>query len=212
MTLKRTIKLLKEYLKMNNIIELTDTAEPSSSERVNKYRLDEINKIRNYFDNEIKERKDIIKKLNKYLASFDYLDKIFITLSASFGTLSIASQATVIGIPAGITGASLTLIFTIGTGISKSLLKVTKKRKKKRNKIIALAKIKLNTIDTLLSSSLNDSKISHEDFTNITTEKNIYENIKGNIKNTIEPTELPSIAELTACSSLECTRKKSTTL
>ena len=36
MTLKRTIKLLKEYLKINNIIELTD---------VNKYRPDEINKI-----------------------------------------------------------------------------------------------------------------------------------------------------------------------
>ena len=173
MTLKRTIKLLKEYLKMNKIIELTETAKPSSSERANKYRLDEINKIKDYFDNEIKERKDIIKKLNKYLVSFDYLDKIFITLSASFGTLSIASQATVIGIPAGITGASLTLIFTIGTGINKSLLKVTKKRKKKHNKIIALAKIKLNTIDTLLSSALNDSKISHEDFTNIITEKKI---------------------------------------
>ena len=107
---------------MNNIIELTDTA--------NKYRLDDINKIRDYFYNEIKERKDIIKKLNKYLVSFDYLDKIFITLSASFGTLSIASQATVIGIPAGITGASLTLIFTIGTAISKSMLKVTKKEKR----------------------------------------------------------------------------------
>ena len=112
MTLKITIKLLKEYLKMNNIIELTDKSELSSSERTaNKYRLDKITKIRDYFDNEIKERKDIIKKLNKYLVSFDYLDKIFINLSASFGTLSIASQATVIGIPAGTTGASLTLIF-----------------------------------------------------------------------------------------------------
>ena len=217
MTLKRTIKLLKEYSKMNNIIELTDNAEPSSSERANKYRLDEINKIRDYFNNEIKERKDIIKKLNKYLVSFDYLDKIFITLSASFGTLRIASQATVIGIPAGITGASLTLIFTIGTGINKSLLKVTKKGKKKHNKIIALAKSKLNTIDTLLFSALNDSKISHEDFTNIITEKNIYENIKENIKNMIEPTELPSIAELTAepssleRSSLERAREKSIT-
>ena len=162
MTLKRTIKLLKEYLKMNNITELTD---------VNKYRLDEINKIRDSFNNEIKERKNIIKKLNKYLVSFDYLDKIFITLSASFGTLSIASQTTVLGIPADITGASLTLIFTIGTGISKSLLKVTKKRKKKHNKIIALAKSKLNTIDTLLSSSLNDSEISHEVFISMITEK-----------------------------------------
>ena len=83
MTLKKTIELLKGYLKMNDIIELTDTAKPSSSERVNKYRLDEINKIRDYFSNEIKERKDIIKKLIKYLISFDYLDKIFITLSAS---------------------------------------------------------------------------------------------------------------------------------
>ena len=88
MTLKITIELLKEYLKMNNIIELTNKAEPSSSEHTaNKYRLDEINKIRDYFDNEIKERKDIIKTLNKYLVSFDYLDKIFITLSTSFDTL-----------------------------------------------------------------------------------------------------------------------------
>ena len=179
MTLKITIKLLKGYLRMNNlnITELTDTAKPSSSERANKYRIDEINKIRDYFNNEIKERKDIIKKLNKYLVSFDYLDKIFIALSASFGTLSIASYASVVGIPAGIASSSLTLIFTIGTGISKSLLKVTKKSKKK-HKIITLAKNKLNTIDTLLSSALNDSEISHEKFTNIITERNIYENIK----------------------------------
>ena len=88
---------------MNNL-KLTD---------LNKYRLDEINKIKEYFDNEIKERKYIIKKLNKYLVSFDYLDKIFI---ASFSTLSIASYSTVIGLPVGIAGSSFTLIFTIGTG------------------------------------------------------------------------------------------------
>ena len=133
MTLKRTIKLSKEYLRMNN---LTNTA--------NKYRLDEINKIRHYFNNEVKERKDISKKLNKDLVSFNYLDKIFVALLASFGTLSIASYASVVGTPAGIAGSSLTLIFTIGTCISKSLLKVTKKRKKKHNKIITLAKNKYN--------------------------------------------------------------------
>ena len=191
MTLKRTIELLKEYLKMNNVIELTNTAKPSSSERTNKYRLDEINKIRDYFNNEIKERKDTIKKLNKYLVRFDYLDKIFITLSASFGTLSIASYASVVGIPAGITGASLTLVFTIGMGISKSLLKLTKKRKKKHNKITVLAKNKLNTIDTLLSSALNNSEISHEEFTNIINEENIYEIIKENIESMTEPIDDP---------------------
>ena len=185
MILKRTIKLLKEYLRINNL-ELTD---------INNYRLNEINKTKDYFNNEINERKDIIKKLNKYIVSFDYLDKIFIILSASFGTLSIASHATVIGIPVGIAGTSLTLIFTISTGVNKSLLRVTKKRKKKHNKIIALAKSKLNTIDTLLSSALNDSKISHEEFTNIITEKNTYENIKENIKDMTESSSLERIKE-----------------
>ena len=109
-------------------------------------------------------------------------------MSASFGTLSIASYASVVGTPAGIAGSSLTLILTIGTGISKSLPTVTKKRKQKHNKIIALAKNKLNTIDTLLSNALNDSEISHEEFTNIINEANIYENIKENIKElTVEP-------------------------
>ena len=97
------------------------------------------------------------------------------------------------------------------------MLTVTKKGKKKRHKIIELAKSKLNTIDTLLSSAINDSEISHEEFSNIITEKNIYENIRENIKNTIEPTELPSIAELPAGptaepSALARTREKSTTL
>ena len=137
MILKRTIKLLKEYLNMNNL-ELAD---------INNYRLNEINKTKDYFNNEINGRKDIIKKLNKYIVGFDYLDKIFIALSASFGTLSIASHTTVVGIPVGIVGASFTLIFTVSTGVNKSLLQVTKNRKKKHNKIMTLAKSKLNTID-----------------------------------------------------------------
>ena len=83
------------------------------------------------------------------------------------------------------------------------MLKVTKKRKKKHNKIIALAKSKLNMIDTFLSSALNDSKISHEEFTNIIDENNIYENIKENIKDTAEPSSLESTARI---------EEKSTTL
>ena len=107
--------------------------------------------------------------------------------------------------PVGIAGSFLTLIFTIGTGINKSLLRVTKKEKR-NNKIIALAKSKLNMIDTLLSSTLNDSKISHKEFTN--TEKNIYESIKENIKDTAE---LTTESSALARSSLERIEEKSTT-
>ena len=64
-------------------------------------------------------------------------------------------------------------------------------------------------IDTLLSSALNDSKISHEEFTNIITEKNIYENIKENIKDTAELSSLERTAEPSVLARIE---EKSTTL
>ena len=64
---------------MNNISVANTSASHLEITDVNKYRLDEINKTRDYFNNEINEGKDIIKKLDKYIVSFDYLDKIFIT-------------------------------------------------------------------------------------------------------------------------------------
>ena len=147
-----------------------------------KFRLDEIKKVKEYFNNEIKERKYIINKINKYLVTLDYADNIFITLSASFGTLNITSHATFVGIPVAIAGASLTLIFTITTGLVKELLSVTKKNKKKHNKITVLARIKLNIVETLLSSALSDFGISHEEFAKIIDEKIKYEEIKENVK------------------------------
>ena len=56
-----------------------------------KFRLDEINKLKDYLNSKIKERKDIVKKISKYIVA--YADKLFITLSVSFGTLSIVSHA-----------------------------------------------------------------------------------------------------------------------
>ena len=158
----------------NSNLELND---------LTKFRLDEINNIKEYFNTEIKERRDIIKKISKYIVAFDYADKVFITLSASFGTLSIASYATVVGIPAGIAGASLTLISTITTGMVKTFLNITRKKKKKHNKIIALARSKLNIIENLISQALIDFEIAHEEFSKIIYEKNNYEQIIDNIRN-----------------------------
>ena len=156
--------------------------EMSELNNLTKFRLDEINKIKDYFNSKIKERKDIIKKISKYIVAFDYVDKLFITLSASFGTLSIVSHATIVGIAVGIAGASLTVIFTATTGIVKKSLNVTRKMKKKHNKIIALARSKLNIIEILISRALTDFDISHEEFTKIIYEKNNYEQIRDNIR------------------------------
>ena len=104
-------------------------------------------------------------------------------MSASFGMLSIVSHATIVGIPVGIAGASLTLIFAVSTGMVKKLLNVTRKKKKKHNKIIALAKNKLSVVETLISQMLTDFDIIHKEFAIIIDEKNKYEGIKDNIKN-----------------------------
>ena len=129
---------------MSNIVNL-------ELNEITKLRLDEINKIKDFFNNEINDRKQQINKISKYVAAFNYADKVFIVLPASFGSLSIASHTTVVGIPVGIAGASLT-VFTACMGIVKTLLSATKKKKKKHNKIMMHASTSLSTIETLLSN------------------------------------------------------------
>ena len=87
------------------------------------------------------------KRHSKYIASFDYFDKSLIVLSVTTGSICIASFATAIGAPVGMVSASFSLAFSISTGIVKKLLKTTRNNKKKHNKIVMLARSKLNSIE-----------------------------------------------------------------
>ena len=129
-----------------------------------KFRLSEISKIENYFQEEINQRKTSSKKLSKYVTAFDYIDKVLIVLSATSGGVSIISFTSIIGAPVGIASASFTLIFSLTTGIVKKLLNITRNKKKKHDKILMLAKSKLDSIETLVSQALIDMEISHEKF------------------------------------------------
>ena len=86
-----------------------------------KFRLNEISQIQNYFNHEINQRKSCSKKLSKYVATFDYIDKILIVLSATSSAVCIISSASVIGAPVGIAGASFVLILSLTTGVIKKL-------------------------------------------------------------------------------------------
>ena len=131
------------------------------------FMLKRINEIRDYFVAEIKDREFMSKRLSKYIVSFDYFDKSLIVLSVTTGSISIASFATVIGAPVGIVSASFSLAFSISTGIIKKLLKTTRNKKKKHNKIVMLARSKLNSIENKISEPLINNEIKHEDFTTI---------------------------------------------
>ena len=84
------------------------------------FRLNKINEIKDYFVAEIKERELMSKRLSKYIASFDYFDNSLIVLSVTAGSISVASFAIVIGAPVGMVSASLSLAFSISTGIVKN--------------------------------------------------------------------------------------------
>ena len=125
-----------------------------------KFRLSEIIGIEDYFNQEINQRKSCSKKLGTYLNAFDYIDKILIVLSAISSGVCIISSASFVGAPVGIASASFTLIFSLTTGTIKKLLSIARNKKKKHDKVLILAKSKLDSIETSVSQALIDMEIS----------------------------------------------------
>ena len=166
------------YIECNSIKAIDKTI---LSEQI-KFQKSETIWTENNFYQEINQRKWCSKKLNKYVTTFDYIDKILIVLSATSSGVSIISFTSIVGAPVGIASASLTLIFSLTTGIVKKLLNITRKKKKKHDKILMLAKSKLNSIETLISQALIDMDISHEEFVTILDEKDKYEKMKDNLR------------------------------
>ena len=152
---------------------MADTIECNEASNLNnqQFRLNKFNEIKDYFITEIKERELMSKRLSKYIASFDYFDKSLIVLSAASGSISIASFETVTGTLAGIASASLSLTFSLSTGLVKKLLRTTRNKKKTHNKIAMLARSKLNSIESKISEALMNNQISHEDFMTIINEE-----------------------------------------
>ena len=120
--------------------------------------------------------------MNKYVTAFDYIEKVLIVLTATIGWVSIILFTSIVGAPVGIASASFTLIFSLTTGIVKKLLNITRNKKKKHDKILMLAKSKLNSIETLISQALIDIEISHDEFITILNEKDKYEKMKDDLR------------------------------
>ena len=76
-----------------------------------KIRLNEISKIENYFNSEINQRKPFSEKLSKYVAAFNFIDKLLIVFSTTTGGVCIVSHVAAVGALVGIAGAGLLLHF-----------------------------------------------------------------------------------------------------
>ena len=95
-----------------------------------KFRLSEIIGIQIYFYQKIKQKKSCSKKSNKYVAAFDYIDKILIALSATSSGVSIIPFISIAGAPVGRAIESLTLFFSLITGIVKKIMNIRRKKEK----------------------------------------------------------------------------------
>ena len=128
------------------------------------FRLKNIDETRNYLIEEINRNELMSKKHKKVCTTLNYIEHFLILASTITGCISISAFVSLLGIPIGITNSAIGLkICAITVGIKK-FKSIIKKKKKKHDKIVLLAKSKLNSIEVLISKALINSVISHDEF------------------------------------------------
>ena len=104
------------------------------------------------------------KKYKIVCTTVNYIEQFLILASKITGCVSISAFASLVGIPIGITSSAIGLNICTITAGSKVYKSINKKKKLKHNKIVLLAKSKLNSVEVLISKALIDSVISHDEF------------------------------------------------
>ena len=123
------------------------------------------------------------KKHKKVCTTRNYIEHFLILASTITGCISISAFASLVGIPIGITISAIGLNICEITAEIKNCKSVIKKKKKKHDKIVFLAKSKLNKIEVLISKTLIDAVLSHDEFVLIKNVLKEYDDMKEKIKN-----------------------------
>ena len=123
-----------------------------------------------------------VKSTKRFVQLLNYIEFFLILATTITGSVFIVAFAPLIGIPIGIASSEIGLnICAITAGIKKDK-SIIKKKEKKHDKMVSLAKSKWNTIEVLISKSLIDSNISHNKFVSINNVLKEYEKMKEEIK------------------------------
>ena len=123
------------------------------------------------------------KKHKKVCTTLNYIEDILILASIITRCISISAFTSLISVPIGITSSAFGLKICAMTAGSKKYKSIIKKKKKKHDKIVLLAKSKLNNKEILISKALNDSVVSHDEFVLISNVLKEYNEMKEETKN-----------------------------
>ena len=125
------------------------------------YRLIKIGKIKDYFESEVRDPEILVKKLSKYITCFSYTNQILTVLLTVFGGTYIYAHFKTKKRLTGLIASIFSLIISLFFGITQKLLYETKKREKRHNKLLYLAKNKLDCVEMLASQAVIDQIVSH---------------------------------------------------
>ena len=123
------------------------------------------------------------KKHKKVCGVLNYIEHLLILVSTVTGCVSISDFSSLVGIPVGITSSAIGLEICVVTAGMKKYKSIIKKKKNKHDKIILLAKYKLNSIEVLISKVLIDSNITHDEFVSTNNVLKEYDNMKEETNN-----------------------------
>ena len=90
----------------------------------------------------------------KFYRFLNYTEHLFLLISTVTGCVSISAFSSFVGIPIGITSSAIGLKICLITAGIKKYKSVIKKNKKKHNKILSLAKSRLNTVEVVLINNM----------------------------------------------------------
>ena len=146
-----------------------------------KFRLRNINDTTNYFLEEIKHNELMSRKDKKESTTLNYIHFLFL-IAAIKECISISDFTSLIGNPIGITSSVIGLkICQINAGI-KNYNSIFNKKKKKDDKILLVAKCKLNNLGVLISKTSINSFVSHDEFVLINNLLKVYNKMREEIK------------------------------
>ena len=140
------------------------------------------NDITNYITEEINQNELMSKNHKKDFRFLSYIDRSLIVISTITGCASISAFTSLVGIPTGISSSVIGLKVCVITAGIKKYKSINRKKKKKHDKIVLLAKSKLNNIEVLISKTLIDSNISHDAFALINNILKEFYDLKEEIK------------------------------
>ena len=124
-----------------------------------------------------------MKSIKKVCRALNYFEHFLVFASALSGSVSISAFVSLVGFPVGIASSGVGLKICAVTAGIKKFKSIIKEKRKKHDKIVSLAKTKLNTIEVLISKAVIDSYSNHDEFVSVNNVLRKYNEMQEKIKN-----------------------------